>query len=204
MVQYRAADRRARSALLAFCLWAVAALVVVVAEMGRLSILGTISMGDTVSLHDTILNDNLVSAAAWVEIAAFIVTAFAFLAWLKRIAENNRALGVLGRTYASGLALGSLALFILSGVVRYAAALTNQPVNPVGGLIDSSIYEVVSLVLAGVAAVFSVLMIVQLTGGQAARVASLRAALRGQSPPEVALPVSPPANLQLPARPGEA
>jgi hypothetical protein len=208
MQHYCPADTRARSALLAMCVWALAALAVVVAEMGRLTILNNISTGIPVSVHDTMLSDNFVTATAWAEVAAFVLTAAAFLIWLHRIAQNNRVLGLLGTSYPTMFAAASLVLFVLSGSVRYAAALTNQPVNPVAGLINSSMFEVGSIVLAGVAAVLAVILIVEVTRRQSARAASVRAeigaASYAPSPPPLALPVASPANLQIPVSPGEA
>ena len=205
MQHYHPADRRARSALFALCAWAVAALGLVVAEMGRLGILNRIATGAAVSVHDTILSDNLVTAAAWAEAAAFIVTAAAFLAWLHRITENDHALGVFGARSSTALAAASLVLFMLSGAVRYAAALVYEPVNPVNGLVSSSIFEVGSIVLAGIAAALAVIMIVELTRRQTARAEFARASSTSivPSPPPVALAGAAHANLHLPVSPGE-
>jgi len=205
MQQYRPAEGRSRLALLAFCVWALTALAVVVAETARLHILDVIRSGVPVSVNDTMFSDGFVGATAWLEISAYAAAAVAFLLWLRRVVENNRALGAPAwtRTHAA-TAAAALGLFVLSGAVRYAAALTGQPQNPIAGLTDSSFFEVGSIVLAGVSAVCAVTLLVVVTRRQSHFALGASAARYAPpAPPPLADPAAVPAHLQLPAWPGE-
>src|SRR5947209_7589599 len=98
--RFRSAGRLSQLVLGALCVWALAALLSFVAELGRLDIVDAISAGNTVPLADAAQSDRFVQVAAAVEVAAFVVTAIVFLLWLHRIVDNNRVLGALATRFS--------------------------------------------------------------------------------------------------------
>ncbi|HKR98381.1 MAG TPA: DUF4328 domain-containing protein [Candidatus Dormibacteraeota bacterium] len=103
---FRSAGGWSHAVLGGLCVWALAALLSFVAELGRLDIVDRISAGDTVSIDQASQSDAFVQLSAVIDIAAFVLTGIAFLFWLHRVAVNNAVLGALPGRFTPRSAVG--------------------------------------------------------------------------------------------------
>jgi len=103
---YRSAGGWSHAVLGGLCVWALAALLSFVAEVGRLEIVDRIAAGNTVSLDQASQSDSFVQLSALVDIAAYVFTGVAFLFWLHRVVVNNGVLGAAPGRFTSREAVG--------------------------------------------------------------------------------------------------
>ena len=88
--------------------WIVAAIVLIVALVGRIQLINDLVAGNTgnLSLSDVQASDTFVRTAAWSEVGAYVLSATAYLIWLHRVVANNFALGERGLRFTPGWAVG--------------------------------------------------------------------------------------------------
>lgn len=165
-VEYRSATPRARVLIGSLGLWAVTAIVCMLAHGGRLDILARVSTGAVVPVGDASASDLLVTVASWLVVGAYLLAGVATLSWLHRVVENESALAAHGATAAMGagsrwrlplaspqFAVLSLALFVVIGIGGYAVSLAFYQIqDPYTAIVDSSLVQITSMTLAAVVA----------------------------------------------------
>ncbi|HEX4754924.1 MAG TPA: DUF4328 domain-containing protein [Candidatus Dormibacteraeota bacterium] len=103
---FRSAHGRALAAAGLLSVWLVAAVVLVIAEFGRLTLTNRILSGDLPTRAEATDSDNLVRSATYIGLLVLIVAAVFFLLWLHRIVANNHALGAKQLRFTPGWAVG--------------------------------------------------------------------------------------------------
>lgn len=104
--RYRSAATRRTWAIVLLGAWILFAVLMVAAEMQRLTILDQLIAGGFVSKADALASDNFVRGASALQLVTYIGAGIAFLMWLYRAVANNAALGAAGSRFTPGGAVG--------------------------------------------------------------------------------------------------
>lgn len=118
---YVPARGRARFVAGAFAAWLLVTVLAIIALYGRITLVNNVLNQVTVSPADLNGSDSFVRISSWLTIAAYLLTAIAFLVWLSRIVKNNFDLGNLGARFSPGFAVGCWFIPFANFVLPYQA-----------------------------------------------------------------------------------
>jgi hypothetical protein len=191
-IRYQSAIMRSRVLLASFAVWAAAAVAALLATTWRVDLLRRVAAGALVTVRDANLSDSLVTGMSWVEIAAYVATGVAFVAWLHRFAANDRVLAAhrpaeegAGFPASPRHATTAFLLFLGCGIGGYVVSLlAYQAEDPFHALGDSSAAQMISILLAALAAVAVGAAVMRLTRRQLRRTAAATAASAEVVPPQ--------------------
>ena len=103
--QYRPATGLANGVTLFLAVFGVIVIASMILTIAEIGLLRRIENGDFVSVAEVASNENRQGVIYRIYIAAFVVSAIAFLVWIKRASENLAALGVDNQTFSPGSAV---------------------------------------------------------------------------------------------------
>jgi hypothetical protein len=106
--RFASAVGRARVTMALLTVWALLAIGVIVALVGRIQLASDLLAGNSGGLTPSDVNnsDNLVASTALAEYAVYVLVAVAFLVWLHRAVTNSHGLGEQGLRFTPGWAVG--------------------------------------------------------------------------------------------------
>jgi hypothetical protein len=179
-IRYEPATARMRVVMAALSAWALVAVGALFADSGRVDVLRRVAAGALVTEADARVSDSLVVATSWLEMAAYIAAGVAFVAWLRRLAANNRVLSAYGASAPTRMATLSFGAFLVCGIAGYALSLTAyQLEEPFRALVDSTGAQLVAIIAAGTAALLSDAAVITVTRRQSTQAAAVAASATG-------------------------
>ena len=104
--RYRSPGARRTWSVAFLSAWIVSGLLLVLAEINRLSLVNQVLAGQAISHADAINSDSLVAQLNGLHLLSYLGAGIAFLMWLHRVVSNNGALGALGLRFTPGWAVG--------------------------------------------------------------------------------------------------
>jgi len=105
-VAYRSARTRSRWAAGLLGLGAFAALLLLIADFGRLALVNRVLAGGFLTQAEADASDSFVRQAGLAVLVLLVAAGIAVLMWLHRIVANNHALGARGLQFTPGWAVG--------------------------------------------------------------------------------------------------